>query len=271
MKNLFYTEWLKIKNYRAFWWVMGITALTYPGINYIFLRVYREITQEKNEGAAVLKWLMGNPFAFPESWRTVGFFSSIFVFIPAIVIIMLITNEFSFKTCRQNIIDGWSRNQFMKAKLADVIILSGIITVLYAIVAFIIGLVSTDSAIADKWKLSYYVGLFALQSFSQLSIAFMVGLLVRRAFISLAIFVFYFLIAEPIMAGYSRVKLNDIGRFLPLETSDRLLPMPAFMARIDQESYNNALRSVNYHIVYTIILIIITWAFCFWIFNKRDI
>ena len=135
----------------------------------------------------------------------------------------------------------------------------------------VIGLVSTDSAIADKWKLSYYIGLFALQTFSQLSIAFMVGLLVRRAFISLAIFVFYFLIAEPIMVGYSKVKLNDIGRFLPLEISDRLLPMPAFMARIDQESYANALRSVNYHIVYTIILIIITWALSFWIFNRRDI
>ena len=45
MKNLFHTEWLKIKNYRAFWWVMGITALTYPGINYIFLKVYNDLTQ----------------------------------------------------------------------------------------------------------------------------------------------------------------------------------------------------------------------------------
>ena len=116
------TEWLKIKSYPGFWWVMAITALTYPGINYMFTRVYEQITQKESQSGKILKFLIGDPFSFPEAWRTVAYFSSLFVFIPAIVVIMLITNEYTYKTNRQNIIDGWSRNNFITGKLVDVII-----------------------------------------------------------------------------------------------------------------------------------------------------
>src|SRR3954463_10705547 len=109
------TEWLKIKKYRAFWLVMVITALTYPGINYMSLAIYNEATTQKNSTRELAKMLFGNPFSFPETWHTTAYFSSLFIFIPAIVIIMLITNEYTYKTNRQNIIDGWSRKDFMIA------------------------------------------------------------------------------------------------------------------------------------------------------------
>ena len=40
-------EWLKIKKYPAFWWMLGIVALTYPSINLMFLNVYDEISKGK--------------------------------------------------------------------------------------------------------------------------------------------------------------------------------------------------------------------------------
>jgi len=40
MQALIKIEWLKIKKYPAFWWMLGIVALTYPGINYMFHHVY---------------------------------------------------------------------------------------------------------------------------------------------------------------------------------------------------------------------------------------
>src|SRR5215472_305710 len=140
MTNIIKTEWQKIKNYPAFWWVFGITALTYPGINYMFLAAYHNIIAEKSAAGKVATAILGNPFSLPEGWRTMAFFSSFFVYIPAIVVIMLITNEYTYKTSRQNIIDGWSRKNFMTAKLIDVLLLSAIVTVLYSVVALIIGL-----------------------------------------------------------------------------------------------------------------------------------
>src|ERR1039458_9860016 len=127
MKNLINTEWLKIKNYRAFWLLLGITALSYPGINYMFYAIYQKISEGKGQANAAAKFFIGNPFSFPEAWHTVAYFSSYFVFIPAVLVIMFITNEYTFKTHRQNIIDGWSRNQFMMSKFIDVTIITLIV------------------------------------------------------------------------------------------------------------------------------------------------
>jgi len=270
--NIAKTEWLKIKKYPAFWWVMGITALTYPGINYMSHRAYIQITNNKNQSGKLVKALLGNPFALPEAWRTVAYFSSLFVFIPSIVIIMLITNEFTYRTNKQNIIDGWSRKDFMTGKLIDVILLSLIITVLYAIVAIIIGVTNTDAATTGKWGMAYYIALFGLQSFSQLSLAFLVGFLVRKSFIALAVFSFYFVVLEPIAVNVLKFKFDsDAGQFLPLEISHRLLPRPIFFSRFDQKAYQAILDGVKYHIAYTVLLTALTWFICYWINKRRDL
>ncbi len=272
MKHIIQTEWLKIKKYPAFWWVMGITALTYPGINFIFHSIYLNITQQDTARGKIISSLMGNPFSFPEAWHSVSYFSSIFVFIPAIVVIMLITNEFTFKTNRQNIIDGWSRSEFMTGKLIDVLLLTTIITVLNGLVAFIMGSTNTTDAAASTWSMAYYTGLFALQSFSQLSLAFLVGMLVRKSFIALAIFSFYFIIMEPIVVNVLKIKFDSrAGDYLPLEISHMLLPKPAFIGRIDENAYKASLDAVKFHVGYTVVLIALTWLFCFWLNNKRDL
>ena len=270
MIDLLKTEWLKIRSYFAFWGIMGVTALSYPGINYIFHNIYNNLLQRNNQAAKITKALIGNPFGFPEAWHTVAYFSSFFVFIPAVVVIMLITNEYSYKTHRQNVIDGWSRNQFMIAKLIDIILVSLLITLLYVIVCMIIGSVNSGGNVR-KLELSYYTALFALQTFSQLSIAFLIGFLVRRAFIALGVFIFYFLVLENILVGLGKKYANDLGRFLPLEISDRLIPVPTFLAKFDKESYDKALASVNYHIAYTIVLTGIIWFICFQVNRKRDL
>jgi ABC-2 type transport system permease protein len=272
MFNILKTEWLKIKNYPAFWWVMGITALTYPGISYMFYRIYLEIIGNENRAHELFKALLGNPFALPEAWRTVAYFSSLFIFIPAIVIIMLITNEYGYKTNRQNIIDGWSRKDFMTGKLFDVLILTLLVTALYTAVVLVTGLTNTTDPAAAKWSLVYYIGLFALQSFSQLSLAFLVGFLVRRSFIALAIFAFYFIVLEPIAVKLLHYKFNnEIGRFFPLEVSHRLLPRPGFFGKFDEKAYQQSLDAVKYHVGYTLILIVLTWLLCFWINKRRDL
>lgn len=272
MTQIIKTEWLKIKNYPAFWWVFGITALTYPGINTMFLYVYRDISQQKSAAGKVVTALMGNPFSLPEGWRTMAFFSSFFVYIPAIVVIMLITNEYTYRTNRQNIIDGWSRKNFMTAKMIDVALLSAIVTILYAVVALLIGLTNTNMDAAGKWNLSYYIGLFFLQTLSQLSIAFAVGMLLRKAFIALAVFTFYSMIVEEFTVDILKYKYkNEIGQFFPIEISDRLLTRPAFISKFDEQAYQHSLDAVKYHVVYSICLLILTWLFCFWLNNRRDL
>ena len=269
MTNLLKTESLKLKKYKAFWWMTAIVALSYPGVNWAFFHVYKDILGNEKSGPIVRA--LGNPFAFPEAWHTVAYFSSWFVFIPAIIVIMFITNEYAYKTHRQNIIDGWSRSQFMIAKMIDVGIVSLLITIVYAIVSLVIGQVNAAEAKAGAWEQSYYIGLFFLQTFSQLSLAFLIAFLVRKAFIALGIFIFQYLILENFVTGYGKAKDIDVVRFLPFEISDRLIPYPKFLSAINQEAYAEAMADVNKHILFTVLLVGLTWGLCFWLNKNRDL
>jgi ABC-2 type transport system permease protein len=109
IKNILQTEWLKVKNYRAFWLLLMVTAISYPGINGVAYYAFMDSIDAKSQSGQLVKMLLGNPFAFPQTFHTTAYLSSFFTFIPAIVVIMMITNEYMFKTHRQNIIDGWKK------------------------------------------------------------------------------------------------------------------------------------------------------------------
>lgn len=271
MRSLIYTEWLKMRKYKAFWWIMSLTALSYPGIIYIFFKGYEDLINRPSESAQFVKIALGNPFSFPEAWHTIAFAASCFVFIPAVMVIMLMSNEYSFRTHRQNIIDGWSRKQFVTSKLIDVAIISLIITILYAVVAFMIGASNDNRLINHTWDQVYYIGLFGLQTFAQLSIAFLIGFLIKKAFLALGVFLFYFIILENIMVGVMSYYDIMIYKYLPVEISDRIIPVPAFWGRIDQAAYDSSIDAIPKYIILTILLTSFVWLICYRVNSKRDL
>lgn len=272
MFDLIKIEWLKIKKYPAFWWMLGIVALTYPGINIMFYSVYSELMNNKDAGS-IAKMLLGNPFAFPETWHSVAYFSSFFVVLPAILVIMLVTNEYNYRTHRQNVIDGWSRTQFITSKLFDVLIITVIATVVYVIVAAGFGIYADSKSLYAWSEQLHYIPLFFLQTLSQLSIAFLLGYLIKKAFIALGVFLFYCLVVENIAIGLMKYKLKAeaLTPFLPLEISDRLLVQPAFIGRFNKEGYQQSLDAVTMHIFLTIVLTAIIWLICFRVHKRRDL
>jgi len=271
MWKILKTEWLKIRSYWAFWLVVLMTSLSYPGVNYMFLHEYRTIVAKEKATGKMVKLLLGNPFAFPEVFHTAAFFSSFFVFIPALVVIMLITNEYMYKTHRQNIIDGWSRNQFLLGKFLSVTIITVLVSIIFFTVSYSLGEMATDKPVANKWAEFRYVPLFALQTFSQLSLAFLVGFFVRKAFIALGIFMFYFLAVENIAVTYLKFQKHDEGRFLPFEISDRMIPVPKFVEKFDEKAYQASIAAIEPHIIYTLILTAAVWAVCYIVNRKRDL
>lgn len=275
-QNIIRTEWLKLKNYLAFWLLLLATAISYPGINAIVYYGYDESTKPKNQSGQLIKMLLGNPFHFPEVYHTTAFLSSFFTFIPAIVVIMLITNEYQFKTHRQNIIDGWQKQTFVWGKFISVLLVSILVTLFFFAVATGIGFIATpDISTVSLFTKGKYIGLFFLQIFTQLSFAFLLGILVRKAFIAYGLFIFYGMIVENIAAAFFKFKTQkfgfDYGQFLPLEISDRLIPIPAFIGRLNEDDYKLALAAVDKHIVYSLVFLLLTWVLSFYIFKKRDL
>ena len=277
MFSLLQIEWLKIKKYPAFWAMLIIVLLTYPAANLMFYNVYLNITTQKGTDM-LAKMLLGNPFAFPETWHTVAYISSFFVILPSILVIMLVTNEYQYKTQRQNVIDGWTRRQFMASKLIDVFIVSAITTLLYTLVAIGFSIYADTFDPTKMWEQSYYIGLFFLQTFAQLSIAFLLGYLIKKAFIALGIFLFYYLIVENIATGYIRMKAEkiggDIGRYLPFEISDRMIVAPAFIGRFGKDiktAYEKSLSEVPSQIALSLLLTTAIWVLFFFLHRKKDL
>ena len=267
-------EWMKIKRYRAFWLLTGFVALTYPITIVAANAIYHNATETKGEAGEFAKLLLGNPFSFPNAWHSIAYFSSFFVLLPAILVIMLITNEFQYRTHRQNILDGWSRKSFMIGKCMDVFIITCCVTLIYCLVALYFGFVNSDNSWLGVTENAHFIGLFFLQTFAQLSIAFLLGFLLKRAFLATALLVFYYLAVENILVGYAASKLKDIGRFLPFEVSDRMIPAPGFFSRFGEDmrkAYELTLSKIPEHAFYTLILTSLIWVLCFRLYNKRDL
>ena len=73
------------------------------------------------------------------------------------------------------------------------------------------------------------------------------------------------------MEGLGRKYTNDLGRFLFLEISNRLTPLPTFMSKFGGERYNLLASQFNQHIWLTLLYTLIFWLLSLWIIKKRDL
>jgi hypothetical protein len=145
---------------------------------------------------------------------------------------------------------------------------------MYTAVAFVFGAWADYDHIGRWAEQLQYIPYFFLQTFAQLTLAFLMGFLIKKAFIALGIFFFYTMVLENIAVTYAKFKLNDIGKYLPFEISDRIITLPAFMTRMGKDlkdAYEKSLAEVNTHIVLTILLTTAVWTLCYYIHKKRDL
>lgn len=227
MINLLKIEWLKIKGYRTFWVLATLFLVSIFGINY-FVYYIKQVTVQNNKQVNAI---VGAPFDFPNVWDTVSYFSGFLLFIPGLMIITSVTNEYSFKTNRQNIIDGWSRLQFITVKIALVVILSLISAIFVFLTALLFGTISGSSFSFLKIE---YVGYYFIQAVSYSMVALLFSLFIKRSGLAIGVFFLYSLIIENMIGAlinyYSHggIKVNGPGDYLPLNSTDYLIPFPFF-------------------------------------------
>jgi ABC-type transport system involved in multi-copper enzyme maturation permease subunit len=222
MQHLLKIEWLKVKNYKAFWIFSILYSFAILGINYTGYYV-NELAVQNMPASQIL---LGTPYAFPKVWQTVGFMSSWLLYFPGILFIMLLTNEFNFKTHRQNIIDGWTRKQFVTVKFIFAILFSLIATFFNFLVALLFGLITTGSHFSFTGIEN--IGYIFIQTVAYISFAMFLAVLFRRSGAAIAVFFLYGLIFEYLISTLLNYKMNltPFGYFLPLQVTDVMLPIP---------------------------------------------
>jgi ABC-type transport system involved in multi-copper enzyme maturation permease subunit len=244
MRSLLEIEWMKVKNYRTFWILLIITVASIPGINYTLYDLMDNSFPKGRNGKTML---LGSPFAFPDVWQTVTWNASLVFLIPALLIITLVSNEFTFKTHRQNIIDGWNRQQFITIKLFEVLMLCILCTLTVFLTTLAFGLIGNKVEPGISiWQDSRFILFYFIQALSYSMIALLISILVRRSGLSIGVFFIYMLI-EQVIVGVMRGRYKIQGvNYLPEEVTDRLIPFPyakAILAR-DKPQWEHLLPSL---------------------------
>ncbi len=232
MIKLLKIEFKKIRTYRIFWILIGLYFVFLAAGLMMAEFMVNNMVDNMNKHSPI-------PFPhvaiyfFPWVWQNISFFATIrYVLIfPAIVIIILITNEYSFKTIRQNMINGMSKAEFLLSKLLLILVISVILTFLLGLVTFIIGISHTSGITLQLilQKSSFIVGFFiTILCFQVLALFF--AFMLRNTGLSIALFTLYVFIVEPIVFYFLKspiVHKNGISPYLPVNSILRVTEYPA--------------------------------------------
>lgn len=221
MNNLLSIEWMKVKKYPTFWIMAGMFAFLLPLWNYGINRGFLKMGGTGKNGINILD----QAYAFNNVWQNLGWWASIFVVFISVLTIIITTNEYSFKTNRQNIIDGWTRLQALHAKWLMVLTFSVVTTLYVFATGFIFGL-ANDSISNFPGDISYLLYIFVL-SLNYYGFALLLAYLFKRSGIAIGIFFLYNMIIESLVRAFVNWRFDfPAGNLLPLQSSDELLPFP---------------------------------------------
>lgn len=266
MKRLFTTEWLKLRKMTSLRVIlliyMGLFSLVLYGLTSFFRNLLGNIPSSQ--------WA---PYEFPNIWKFTTYASSYFNVLMGVIIVMVVSNEYSFKTFRQNIIDGMTLKEFITGKFLVVLLYSSLITIFTGLVALIFGLVNTTSF--DVFSGISYLFIYYLQTVCYFSFAFFFAVLMKKPALSIILFIVAF-IAETIIGTVLAIGgLDAVCAFFPLNVFSKLTPLPIFKELIEgaQNASGNApfLLDLNVNVLLSFVYMTAFFLLSLFILKKRDL
>jgi len=271
MGRLLKLEWLKIRRYRAFMVLVALGVASVVGINYLVYGVTGAAgsTVEMN-GADMTEMLVGRPFDFPAVWQTVSYLSGFLLCVSGLVVILLMANEYTFRTARQNVIDGLSRGQFIGTKIALVFVIALGLTVVVFLTGLLFGFSGSGGFSLDGAR---YLGYFFVQALSHMSVAMVVAMLLKRSGVAIGIYLLYVFIVENVVGMVLNNKVADgVGDFLPIRSAEELVPMPGRMGELANEMTGGSAEIAGgYFLLAAAVWIAACLAFCKYRFERNDL
>ena len=211
-------------------------------------------------------------FNFPYIWHFNTYVAAIFKFFLLVVIVSMMTNEYSYKTLKQNLIDGLSKKEFVLSKFYVIVVYALISTVFVTIISFVLGLIYSDFnelgiILSDlDYLFAFFVKLVGFFSFGLL-----LGIVIKRsAFAIGAMIVWYFI--EWLIYGLLGWKVlldwetaQKIKNFFPLEAMQNLIVEPGTRLKVVKTIANQIGEEIvkDYSVNFQGIIIVIIWTILF--------
>ena len=141
-----------------------------------------------------------------------------------ILLLILITDEYSFRTFRQHVIDGLFRYDLVAGKYWVVLLVGIFATVVLAVIGLGFGITYTPNVEAGTlFPGSMYLVYYLVQAIGYMSIAVFFGFLIRKNGMAIIAFLGYTKVVEPLLHW----RLDDeVDKYFPMKVLSSLTPMP---------------------------------------------
>ncbi|MGV3539766.1 MAG: ABC transporter permease [Rufibacter sp.] len=206
-------ELRKILPYPTFWVILVLQLI----LLYLFFYVRGHATINGQTPGAGL-------YQFPQVWQHLAYVSSYLNLIPGILVLILVTDEYSFRTLRQQVIDGYSRANLVQSKFGVAVLLALFLTGALLVMGLAFGLVyGSAEGEHSMFTNARFVLYYFMQLLGYLTLAMLVGFLVKKTGLAILAYLAYALIAERLL----RWQMPDhLDQYLPMRTFDAFTPNP---------------------------------------------
>lgn len=277
MLRLLKIELLKNLSYKPFRILILLYFITLAFILFIGL-IDIEI-----EGLFKLNLKEEGIYDFPQIWNFITYIVSFFKIFLGMIIIFSVTQEFTNRMYKQNLIDGLSRREFIASKVLTILVFTLISAVLVGMVGFFLGMSYSQEKTMDLvFQEAYFLVHYALELIGLFSMILFLCVLVRKSIFVLLILFFYWMMegilsfVEKITFVTGEAKTQEapflITDLLPFNSFSQLIPSPLTRLRIAGilgEAPPLVYPSVS--VISTVVWIFIFIFGAYWILKKRDI
>ena len=228
-------------------------------------------------------------FNFPYIWHFNTYMAAIFKFFLLLVIVSMMANEYSYKTLKQNLIDGLSKKEFILSKFYTVIVFALVSTLFVFVISLILGALYSDfNELSIIFSNLSYLLAFFIKLVGFFSFGLFLGILIKRSAFAVAAMIVW-LIIESIFKGYlfwtfkdlktsTEEAVNSIMQFFPLEAMANLIKEP-FTRLGAVKSVANQIGenfTKDYSVSFLNIVIVLVWISIFiyasyFLLKKRDL
>lgn len=267
MKQLLTLEYLKLKKLRSLKIILLIYIVVLPaalfGINSFLNNILGKMLPDT--------W---SALQFPDVWSIATYSASWFNLILGILVVLIISNEYNFKTMRQHVIDGLSLQKVIIGKFLVIFFLSVFVTLYTFLVGYIYGIANTTTDVAFYTNINE-VGKYFIQTLCYFSFALFVAVLIKKSVLSIVVFVLSFFAEAIVGILLKLIGWSVVYAFFPLNSFSSLIPFPIFkeMIKAQQESSGSApyLVDTPVRIAVCLVYMLLFFFLAYRVVKKRDL
>jgi ABC-type transport system involved in multi-copper enzyme maturation permease subunit len=257
MLHLLKIDLKKMTSYRTFWviaglyfFMIGVGAASGMEVLKFIARMIEGFGQNININRIPL-------YHFPDVWTNLIWTAGLLKIVLGVMVIISVSNEFTYRTARQNIIDGLSRWEFIFSKILMNLMLSLASVAVLFLVGLLTGMIYSPSLELSKMvtDLEFFPGYF-LEVFMLLSLAMMIGVLVQRAGLAIVLLLSSWFL-EWVVRAIIFKNMADADR------PDRFFPMYSMGNIVECPFFRYGFQEIKDYVSLAAVAIALTWTLIF--------